>query len=46
LFNHYEGKPSDEIMWFVKSLENFNVALVVNFGKTDLSLVKQQLILN
>jgi hypothetical protein len=27
-------------------LENFNVALVVNFGKTDLSLVKQQLILN
>ncbi|MEG4395565.1 AAA-like domain-containing protein [Microcoleus sp. BROC3] len=46
LFNHYEGKASNEIMWFVKSLENFNVALVVNFGKTDLSLVKQQLILN
>ncbi|PSB50311.1 hypothetical protein C7B67_14895 [filamentous cyanobacterium Phorm 6] len=46
LFNHYEGKASDEIMWFVKSLENFNVALVVNFGKTDLSLVKQHLILN
>ncbi|MEG4346936.1 AAA-like domain-containing protein [Microcoleus sp. A003_D6] len=45
LFNHYEGKASNEIMWFVKSLENFNVALVVNFGKTDLSLVKQQLIL-
>ncbi|MBD1885855.1 AAA-like domain-containing protein [Microcoleus vaginatus] len=46
LFNHYEGKASNEIMWFVKSLENFNVALVVNFGKTDLSLVKQHLILN
>ncbi|MEG3839803.1 AAA-like domain-containing protein [Microcoleus sp. herbarium14] len=46
LFNHYEGKGSDEIMWFVKSLENLNVALVVNFGKTDLSLVKQHLILN
>ena len=46
LFNHYEGKASNEIMWFVKSLENFNVALVVNFGKTDLSLVKQQHILN
>ncbi|MEG3899469.1 MULTISPECIES: AAA-like domain-containing protein [unclassified Microcoleus] len=46
LFNHYEGKASDEIMWFVKSLENFNVALVVNFGKTDLSLVKHHLILN
>jgi hypothetical protein len=27
-------------------LENLNVALVVNFGKTDLSLVKQHLILN
>jgi hypothetical protein len=46
LFNHYEGKPSDEIIWFVKSLENFNVALVVNFGKADLSLVKQHLILD
>ncbi|MGB7892363.1 MAG: hypothetical protein WCF82_10775, partial [Microcoleus sp.] len=45
LFNHYEGKASNEIMWFVKSLENFNVALVVNFGKTDLSLVKEHLIL-
>jgi hypothetical protein len=45
LFNHYEGKASNEIMWFVKSLENFNVALVVNFGKTDLSLVKHHLIL-
>ncbi len=45
LFNHYEGKASNEIMWFVKTLENFNVALVMNFGKTDLSLVKQQLIL-
>ncbi|MEG3847619.1 AAA-like domain-containing protein [Microcoleus sp. herbarium19] len=46
LFNHYEGKASDEIMWFVKSLENLNVALVVNFGNPDLSLVKQHLILN
>lgn len=46
LFNHYEGKASDEIVWFVKSLENFNVALVVNFGQTDLSLVKQHLILS
>ncbi|WP_293251116.1 MULTISPECIES: AAA-like domain-containing protein [unclassified Microcoleus] len=45
LFNHYEGKNSDEIMWFIKSLENLNVALVVNFGNTDLSFVKQHLIL-
>ncbi|MCW6050067.1 AAA-like domain-containing protein [Lyngbya sp. CCAP 1446/10] len=46
LFNHYEGKASDEIMWFVKSLENLNVAFVVNFSNTDLSLVKEHLILN
>ncbi|MEG4283116.1 AAA-like domain-containing protein [Microcoleus sp. A006_D1] len=46
LFNHYEGKASNEIMWFVKSLENLNVALVVNFGNADLSLVRQHLILN
>lgn len=46
LFNHYESKVSDEVMWFVKSLENLNVALVVNFGNADLSLVRQHLILN
>jgi len=46
LFNHYEGKASDEIMWFIKSLENLNVALAVNFGNADLSLVRQHLILN
>ena len=46
LFNHYEGKASDEIMWFIKSLENLNVAFVVNFSKTDLSFVKEHLILN
>lgn len=46
LFNHYEGKGADEIMWFIKSLENLNVAFVVNFGKPDLSVVKRNLILN
>jgi AAA-like domain len=45
LFNHYEGKDADDIMWFIKSLENLNVALVVNFGNADLSLVKEHLIL-
>lgn len=45
LFNHYEGKASDDIMWFIKSLENLNVAFVVNFGQPDLSLVKEHLIL-
>lgn len=44
LFNHYEGKASDEILWFLKSLENLNVALVMNFGNTDLSLVKHNLL--
>ncbi len=46
LFNHYEGKTSNEIMWFIKSLENLNVALVINFGNADLSLVKRNLILS
>ncbi len=46
LFNHYEGKVSDEVMWFVKSLENLNVAFVINFSNSDLSLVKHHLILN
>ena len=45
LFNHYEGKAADEIMWFIKSLENLNVAFVVNFGNADLSMVKRNLIL-
>ena len=45
LFNHYEGKNSEDIVWFIKSLENLNVALVVNFGDPDLSLVKEHLIL-
>ncbi|MGL5065055.1 MAG: AAA-like domain-containing protein [Microcoleus sp.] len=46
LFNHYEGKASDEILWFIKSLENLNVALTVNFSEADLSLVKQHIIIN
>jgi hypothetical protein len=45
LFNHYEGKGYNDIKWFIKSLENLNVAFVVNFGKVDLSLVKERLIL-
>lgn len=46
LFNHYESKTSDEIMWFIKSLENLNVAFVMNFGNADLSLIKRNLILS
>ncbi|MDB9512423.1 AAA-like domain-containing protein [Kamptonema animale CS-326] len=40
LFNHYEGKALDDMRWLVKSLENLNVALVVNFGTVDLSFLK------
>ncbi|NJM61853.1 MAG: hypothetical protein HC849_19240 [Oscillatoriales cyanobacterium RU_3_3] len=45
LFNHYEGKSADEIMWFIKSLENLNVAMTVNFSNADLSLIKQQIMM-
>ncbi|MDF0554641.1 AAA-like domain-containing protein [Kamptonema sp. UHCC 0994] len=43
LFNHYEGKALDDMRWLVKSLENLNVALVVNFGTVDLSFLKQNI---
>ncbi len=38
LFNHYESLSVNDIKWFVKSLENLNVALVLNFGNVDISL--------
>lgn len=37
LFNHYESYATNDIKWFVQSLENLNVALVVNFGTVDIS---------
>ncbi len=40
LFNHYEGRTIDEIKWLVKYLENVNLALVVNFGDIDVSIMK------
>lgn len=43
LFNHYEGKGLDDMRWLVKSLENLNVALVVNFSKVDLSFLKDNI---
>jgi len=43
LFNHYEGRTVDEIKWLVKYLENVNLALVVNFGDIDVSLIKNYL---
>ncbi|MBD2041144.1 AAA-like domain-containing protein [Microcoleus sp. FACHB-672] len=44
LFNHYESHKVNEILWFVKSLENLNVALVINFGSVDLSFIKQHML--
>ncbi len=40
LFNHYESRNLDEIKWLVKYLESVNLALVVNFGDVDVSLIK------
>ncbi|MFB2916927.1 AAA-like domain-containing protein [Aerosakkonema funiforme] len=44
LFNYYESKTVNEILWLVKSLENLNVALVTNFGALDLSFIERNLI--
>ena len=43
LFNHYESQSVNDIVWFVKSLENLNVALIVNFGAVDLSFISKYL---
>ncbi|HLO47522.1 MAG TPA: AAA-like domain-containing protein [Kamptonema sp.] len=43
LFNHYEGKALDDMRWLVKSMENLNVALVVNFGSVDMSFLKHNI---
>lgn len=43
LFNHYEQRDISEIKWFVNSLENLNLALVVNFGSVDLSFIKHNI---
>ena len=37
LFNHYESQALNDIRWFINSLENLNVALVVNFGTVNIS---------
>jgi hypothetical protein len=43
LFNHYESQTVNDILWFVQSLENLNVALIVNFGAVDLSFINKYL---
>jgi hypothetical protein len=37
LFNHYEAANRDTVGWLVTVLENFNIALSLNFGSLDLS---------
>lgn len=39
LFDHYESQAVNDILWLVESLENLNIALGVNFGAVDLSLI-------
>ena len=41
LFNHYEYSEQRAVQWLVNALEMLNIALVTNFGKLDLSLVKR-----
>lgn len=41
LFNHYEYSEQQVVQWLVNALEMLNIALVTNFGKLDLSLVKR-----
>ncbi len=42
LFKHYGGSPLQENLWLVHSLENLNVAFVVNFGSVDLSFISNR----
>jgi hypothetical protein len=37
LFNHYESSQCKRVPWLVKSLENWNVAGAIHFGKIDAS---------
>jgi hypothetical protein len=37
LFNHYESSQCNGVPWLVKSLENWNVAGAIHFGKMDAS---------
>lgn len=41
LFNHYEGFSTDGAPWLVKTLENLQLALSLNFGKVDVSSLQQ-----
>lgn len=40
LFEHYESVECQRISWFIKVLENFQMAFSIHFGKLDLSALK------
>ena len=37
LFNHYETATQNNVKWLVQMFENFNVAISMTFGSTDIS---------
>ncbi|TVQ45402.1 MAG: hypothetical protein EA365_08175 [Gloeocapsa sp. DLM2.Bin57] len=43
LFGHYESFTKEGVPWLVKALENMNIAFSVNFGKADLSFLRQMM---
>ena len=40
LFNHYESSQCHGVPWLVRSLENWNVASAIHFGKMDASSLR------
>ncbi|ELR96927.1 hypothetical protein [Gloeocapsa sp. PCC 73106] len=43
LFTHYESFTKEGVPWLIKALENLNIAFSVNFGKADLSFLRQMM---
>jgi hypothetical protein len=43
LFNHYEAQTLNDILWFVKSLENMNIAFATNFSNLNLTSIRKNL---
>lgn len=41
LFNNYQTSPKENVQWFVRILENLNVAFCSQFGSVDLSFISQ-----
>lgn len=39
LFDHYDDRAREAVIWLIKALENMNVALSTNFGAADLSFL-------